>query len=358
MRTPNGMGAALWILVIVAHQAAAGYCVAQFTALELQSSPQGDSKVYAVENGVFGGYSTPNGRPGIWSSIASPFVSLAVNQIGGDVFTIWGSRQFGQWNSRATMWEGTAASYVDLNPPGVDASTIRGASAQCQVGFTQSFATNFDSRATVWFGSAASAVSLHPSGAKDSLAVAAWGSQQGGSARFFSSNLNSHAVLWSGTASGFIDLNPGPDYASAIAGMHEGQQVGAFESIAAGLHAGIWSGTVQSLRDVHPFATGSSALQATCGAAQVGYYIHGNGVRPGIWFGTRESFIDLYPFLPPGAGESAALCVEERNGVFTVGGYARYGTYFRPFVWVGVPSPSSAAPLLAAACFATRRKRR
>ena len=125
--------------------------------------------------------------------------------------------------------------------------------------------------------------------------------------------------------------------------MHGDQQVGTINSLPTGLHAAIWSGTAQSFRDVHPFTNQGSFSQlfATCGSAQVGLYNRGTGVKPGIWFGSRDSFLDLYQFLPPGAGESAALCVEEVNGVFTVGGYARYGVNYRPFVWVGVPAPSS-----------------
>ena len=141
--------------------------------------------------------------------------------------------------------------------------------------------------------------------------------------------------------------------------MHGDQQVGTINSLPTGLHAAIWSGTAQSFRDVHPFTNQGSFSQlfATCGSAQVGLYNRGTGVKPGIWFGSRDSFLDLYQFLPPGAGESAALCVEEVNGVFTVGGYARYGVNYRPFVWVGVPAPSSVLPLLAAPTMLLRRRR-
>lgn len=347
----------LWISSLVA--TATARCPGQFTAFLLQSEPQDRSRVLSVGGGVFGGYSAANGHAGIWASLSASFTDLnpggAPN--GGEVNAVVGQVQFGEFASRAAMWTGTAQSFVDLNPPGFDASTILGATTELQVGYTRAFATGYNEQAALWSGTAASAVSLHPQGAFASIAYATSGDRQGG---FVQSNLPAytHAVLWSGSAASMVDMNPGPGFNSIIYGMHGDQQVGYIDSLATGTRAAIWNGTPESLRDVHPFATGFSELQATCGTAQVGWYNNGSGVKAGIWFGTRESFIDLSRFLPPGAGNSLALCVEEHDGLFTVGGYARYNNIERPFVWVGVPSPSSTAPLLAAACFTTRRKRR
>ncbi len=356
---PYPLRAFLWNVQIALSLALGGDCLAQFQAFELPSSPQVDSKVYAVAGGSFGGYS--NGQANFWASVVVAPTNLSPNGLpyGGEVHAMVGQIQYGEFGARAAMWQGTPGSHVDLHPSWADASVILDASTQCQVGRTQAFATNFDSRATVWFGTAASAVNLHPAGAKDSTASAAWGNMQGGFVSWLQPVAIGHAALWSGSAASFVDLNPEPGSNSAIAGMSEHEQVGdcASNSTNGQYHAAIWNGTAQSMRDVHPFSNpGSfSALFATCGSAQVGHYNRGTGVKPGIWFGSRDSFLDLYQFLPPGAGESAALCVEEVNGVFTVGGYARYGVNFRPFVWVGVPAPAAALPLLA--LFIPRRRR-
>jgi hypothetical protein len=68
----------------------------------------------------------------------------------------------GSINSYALMWSGTAASVVELHPPGFDSSTAIGVSGGAQVGYGRGPATVDVDHALLWNGTAASMVDLHP----------------------------------------------------------------------------------------------------------------------------------------------------------------------------------------------------
>jgi hypothetical protein len=334
----------------------------QFTATRLSEST---SFAMAVRNGVVGGYRVGLAvEPVLWSGPGLDPMSLGFNpNAGGRVLAMNSTHQFGEWGIGAAMWSGTASSVVSLNPPGAFTSSILAASSTQQAGWSQPPGQEY--KATLWSGSAASAVILEPPGAFNSRALAMTETHQGGVVVYLGQpgqGLISHAALWSGSAASFVDLNPPGAYAG-IAGMFGNQQVGAAQSTVPGSsgRAAMWNGTAESFRTMHPFATGSSVLNATCGSAQVGYMnssqFSGGGVRAAIWFGTAESVVDLSQFLPAGYGQSIATCVEERDGIFTVGGYVSYGNIDQAFVWTGVPAPSSAMVLIAPALLAVRRRR-
>jgi hypothetical protein len=275
-----------------------------------------------------------------------------------NVFAVEGDRQFGDWAFRAAAWAGSGATYVDLNPAGFDFSAVLAASGDHQAGWAQ-VQTSTDEHAMIWSGTAASAVTLHPAGAISSVAYAMTQTHQGGQV-VLPIAFGFRAALWSGTPESFVDLHPPDRGRSSVFGMFGDQQVGEASVLGGNTHAALWNGTVQSYRDMHPYPTGLSQMLATCGSAQVGYVNSssiGAGIKAGIWFGTPESFLNLAQFLPPGAGSSVATCIEFRDGVYTVGGYARYSNIDQPFVWVGVPSPASAAAWAMAGIFAARRKR-
>ncbi len=339
-------------------------CCAQLTAYQLSSGATDNSQVFAVSDGVFGGYSTSTLQPGVWANVSAGFTNLTPSGLpnGGEVRGFSGERQFGMFAGKAAMWSGSAATYINMHPTGAFNSRINAAHNGVQVGYA-TYISSPGLIATLWTGTAGSAVSLHPAFARESSLNAAYGAWQAGYVTIPQPSPQAdvaHAGIWSGTASSFVDLNPPGVGTSGIFGMHGAQQVGVVESFETGSHAAIWFGTPQSFVDMHPFSDGQSVLRATCGSAQVGWVnatAQGAGVKAGIWFGSSSNFINLAQFLPPGAGESAANCVEERDGVFTVGGYARYGSQYRAFVWVGVPSPSSIAVMTGAGLWAGRRRR-
>jgi hypothetical protein len=215
--------------------------------------------------------------------------------------------------------------------------------------------------AGIWQGSAASWVDLHPSAiARHSFANATDGVHQYGFVELLS-NGSDHAAMWSGTAASFADMNPPSATASSILGVAGGQQAGS-ASYPGSLneHATLWFGTAQSAIDLHPAqaASGYSDLLATDGVFQVGVASIGSGPHAGLWQGTAASFVDLHAFLPAGYGSSTATCAEEYQGRTWVGGYAVDSLGNKEaFLWVSVPAPVSSVPLLAGAFFAVTRRR-
>ncbi len=356
MPSKNPRSAAVtWCVVL--HLSLATVATAQFDAGPLTSLPDGDAAVKVVSDGRFGGFASPGLRAGYWESLSSFFLGLTPGV--GTVNGMVGDRQYGTWGNHAAMWAGSAASYADLHPAGVNTSEILAAAGEYQGGSTTVFTTQTYPRAALWSGTAASYVDLNPVGFQGSEVRAMTPSQQGGLVHLQPAGSGIHAALWSGTAASFVDMHPPGYLTSQINGLSGGQQVGQARETG-NTHAAIWMGTPESHRDMHPFPDGISLMLGTCGNAQVGYVnssVIGAGIKAGIWFGTPESFINLDQFLPPEYGRSIATCVEERNGVFTIGGYARLGFYDQAVIWIGVPSPPAAAPLLAATCFVTRRRR-
>jgi hypothetical protein len=339
---------------------------AQFTAMRLSENT---SYAMAIRNGVVGGYSIQSVvDPVLWNTPGLPPTSLgSAAGGGGAVYAMTATQQFGAGGAGAAMWSGTPESFVSLHPAGAaGGSSILDANSTQQVGWTRATVGQLYETAALWSGTASSAVSLAPAGSIGSAAGSMTETHQGGRVTFpgqIGQGAIHHAALWSGSAASFIDLNPLGYRASGIADMFGGQQVGsAYADIpGSSAQAGMWHGTPGSFRSMHPFPIGLSEMYATCGSAQVGYMsspsFGGGGIRAAIWFGTAESIFDLSQFLPAGYGQSIATCVEERDGVFTVGGYVRYGSVDQAFVWTGVPAPSTLLPLGVAGVVALRRRR-
>jgi hypothetical protein len=92
-----------------------------------------------------------------------------------------------------------------LNSPGDTQVTAAGVYGSVQAGYTNP--TNGVFRAVLWNGAAASRLDLHPaSGFANSQVFAVGENSQGGLGRF--ANLLTHALLWRGTAASVVDLHP------------------------------------------------------------------------------------------------------------------------------------------------------
>jgi hypothetical protein len=289
-----------------------------------------------------------------WAGSPSSWINLATPGLSGQVFGAFGTEQVGQVNGFASLWHGTPESRVDLHIPGYFFSYAVATSGQSQAGYVGT--TSISYRAVLWHGSAQSAVLLHPAGATDSQATAIFGDQQGGWARVpVTGGTTDHAALWSGTPESFLDLSPPGSNASMIRGMAAGQQVGWAGRPGQNPHAAMWHGTAQSWLDMNPPGYGTSEILATCGSAQVG---DAGFQAAGIWFGTPDSFISLAQFLPPGYSLSTATSIAELNGVFYVGGFAVNDAtqHGEAFLWIGIPAPPAALPLLLGAILARRRR--
>lgn len=199
----------------------------------------------------------------------------------------------------ATLWTGSAASYVNLNPDGIVASVALAAGGGQQGGYI--FQGN-DFNPAVWSGTAASFVNLlpdvGPGPARSGLVHAVAAGRQGGSVVQFP-NSQSVASLWSGTAESWVNLNPAGATSSTVFGMSDHQQVGSV-SFASPVRAAMWTGTAESFVNLHPFQDPTvnwSSLSASDGVQQVGTFsILGEpGPLAGLWTGTAESWVNLHP---------------------------------------------------------------
>ena len=91
---------------------------------------------------------------------------------------------------------------MDLSPPGAFGSSVFAISGDQQVGYVN--VEEFVSHASLWSGSAASWVDLNPSGAMFSRAHGVSDTKQCGYAHI---DGVSRAVVWSGTAESWVDLS-------------------------------------------------------------------------------------------------------------------------------------------------------
>jgi hypothetical protein len=103
--------------------------------------------------------------------------------------------------------------------------------------------------ACLWGGTAASCVDLHPPGAEFSYASAIHGTQQVGTAKVGGSL---RATLWFGTA-GAVDLQPSGAHGSQAYAVHDGQQAGYAISSGSPPHASVWTNTAASWVDLHRY---------------------------------------------------------------------------------------------------------
>lgn len=348
-------------VAMAALAAMCGTAWAQWEVIPLHAPEHVYSHAWAVGPGVQAGTVRVENRimPAVWHGSSQSWRSLADgSMLGGDVYAVRGDWQGGWYGGRASLWNGTAESRVDLHPDvaGATGSVVRGMGPGQQVGELDFPTTN--EHAALWRGTAESFVDLHPAGAIRSAAGATDGVRQGGGAAFPSAQGEVlHAMLWSGSAASAVDLNPSFALQSGIAAMAGDQQAGWVQRIGAlAVHAAIWSGSAESAVDLHPGNDqGSSRLLGTTGVYQVGQAYS----QAALWAGTRESYVNLHALLPPGFGTSVATSVCESEGRLYIGVTAYEGALPRAFLVVGsVPSPGAGAALLAGLGVMAARRRR
>jgi hypothetical protein len=138
------------------------------------------------------------------------------------------------------------------------------------VGYLEDFSVpvaNGYEHASLWQGTAASRVDLHPASnayesttayGVDATNQVGWGQ--------VTSTLFNHALLWSGTAASVVDLNPAGYDSSAAFGVAGGRQVGEGSSSLTGLtHALRWLGSANSVLDLHNFLPSGFAQSTALG---------------------------------------------------------------------------------------------
>ena len=216
--------------------------------------------------------------------------------------------------SRASLWNGTVASWVYLHPAAASSSRALGASGGQQVGYAT---LGGFVHASLWSGTAASWVDLSPTGATDSQAYGAGSGQQVGYSRVAGV---SRASLWSGTAASWVDLSPAGATASLAFSAGGGQQVG-YATLGGFVHASLWSGTAASWIDLNPAAASESAAYGAGGGQQVGAAQVGGEFHASLWSGTAASWVDLSASLPDGLENATATGISTDGNFTYVSGY-------------------------------------
>ncbi len=291
---------------------------AQWTVVNLHPAGADNSYALGVSTGEQAGYAVVGGvqHASLWTGTAASWVDLRPDGAGHSIaYGVGDGQQVGAVVAnglRASLWSGTANSWVDLDP-GVFYSQAAGANGGQQVGWA---VVSSHYCASLWSGTAGSWVNLSPAGATFSQAIDVSGGQQVGYAYVDDAY---RASLWSGTAASWVDLNPAGASYSEARGVDGGQQAG---HVVVGVqHASLWSGTADSWVDLHPAgATGSLAYDVYDGQ-QVGVAYVGGVNHASLWSGTAASWVDLHAFLPAEFSSSYALGIWHDGTFAYVVGY-------------------------------------
>jgi hypothetical protein len=330
---------------------------AQWTVTNLHPAGATRSEAWAAGGSQQAGYVVVGGinRASLWSGTAATWVDLGpAGSTASFARATSGSQQVGNavvgGIGHARLWSGTAASGVDLHPVGGSSSVAYATSGSQQAG-----SVNFGgfNHASLWSGTAASWVDLNPDGAQSSIAYAIGGSQQAGSANFGGSN--SYAGLWSGSAASWINLSPG--LPSAVYGTSGSQQVGYVQSFIN--RASLWSGTAESWVDLSPVGSTGSVATAAAGSLQVGYVSLSSPLRASLWSGTAASWVNLHTFVPPVFSDSVAMGVSIDGATIYVSGRGFNTATGRDeaLLWTySVPEPGSATLLCLGGILALLRR--
>lgn len=314
---------------------------AQWNAINLHPIGGGDSFVYQGNAGTQVGSVLAGGyHASLWNGSAESWVDLNPSgSSGSEAYGSYGNRELGYANvaaeRHAGIWNGSAASWIDLNPGGATWSLAIGGSGSHQVGQARFGGTT---RASLWNGSAESWIDLNPVGSSESSAEGVGGGVQVGHARF--GNVF-HAGIWFGSAASWVDLNPQGMHSSvAMRCADESNQVG-WSTLGWATYASLWHGSSNSWINLSPAGASSSKAYELDGDQQVGWS-ESNGVRhAGIWSGTSESFVDLHSFLPTGFTSSEARGVWHQGGLTYVAGFAtNLEGRTDALIWAPVPEPA------------------
>ncbi len=330
----------------------------QYLAVDLTPGVSTGSQAFAVSGGVSGGSVMTLGPLNAYVQHGAIFANGAVTDIHpqgwamSTVTAIRGGQQAGlglpamssdaSAGTRAMLWNGSAASFVDLHPNGYTGSAAycatgsqQGGSAVVKTSGGGKVKTTPPNHAMLWNGTATSASDVNPPNAAESRIYACDGAQQAGYVMPVSPGFT-HAAIWSGTARSAVDLHPQTGFVSSIAfGASAGQQVGYGVTVpAAGGtgHALLWTGVSGSMIDLHPAGYTFSVAFATNGVQQVGeaddsgFPRHKHAI---VWTGSSNAVVDLNQFLPAGFTDAQAMSIDAAGNIAGyAGGHA--------FLWMPV----------------------
>lgn len=306
------------VLSLTAH---VGANPSTWTVTNLHPSRAAESFAYRISNGQQVGWSTVGGahHASVWTGSAASWVDLhPAGASLSEAYGVYDGMQVGRavvgGVDRATLWSGSAPG-VNLTPSGSPSSQAQGISAGTQVGYA---AVNGWNHAGTWSGSSATWASLHPSPTLLSQAHGADGEQQVGVTVADASAPN-HAALWSGSSSSWVDLHPADATWSWARAVDDGQQVGWIFLDGVG-HASLWNGTAESWVDLTPEGATESWGQDVHAGRQAGYARFDGVYHAGIWSGSAESWEDISLALTGSWGNTYANGVwSDANTIYVVG---------------------------------------
>jgi hypothetical protein len=352
-------GALIFVLLSAGQQGHAS----TWSVINLHPGSATASRAYGVEGGQQVGYAffPPNGpRASLWTGSAGSWVDLHPPALASIAYAVHGGQQAGMAGiaqQQASLWTGSAGSWINLNPPGSSLSEAFDVFNGQQVGYSGP-STN-QSRATLWNSSPGSAVILQPPGALSSSAFGIHGGQQVGSVSLPGSL---RAALWSGSASSHVDLHPAGATGSVAYAVYAGTQVG--YAVFGGVQgAAVWTGTSGSYMNLHPAGATSSVAYDIWNGRMVGEAVFGSTQHAGLWDVGNGNFQDLHQYLPSGFTYSVARGIWEDpfGQLYVVGwGFNSITNREEALMWV-VPEPGSLLALgagIGALALRWRRARR
>jgi hypothetical protein len=318
----------------------------------------------------------------IWNVSATGFVDMqpaSAPYSGSQITDVKGQRSVGfatgsGSHDHAVLWtSANPSSITDLNPVGFISSYAEASVGLQQIGYGYPAAvagdptrTGDQPHALIWNGSAASFFDLNPTGFLFSYALGGSSSHQVGYGE--DTHFNLHALAWSGSASSFVDIHPTSNaFYDSRAVTISGNSAGGYgTSLTYYQHAILWTAlNGASAIDVNPAAYAFTQITAMNGSSEVGYGgllndISGN-THALLWNSTGTGYVDLNAYLPSNYVSAAAEGIDSAGNIV---GFARDSITgnVHAVEWVAalmVPEPSSlaaAAGLMALACFRRRRR--
>jgi hypothetical protein len=321
-----------------------------YTVTLLHPSGFYGSQAFAVSGNSQAGVATAaTGSPShaaLWNGTAASYVDLHPGGFplnsSSEARGFSGNTQVGYAGDHAGLWTGTAGSFVDLNPPGFTSSGAEGVSGNIQVGGGSGPAT-VGGHALLWTGTAASFVDLHPPGYAVSDAFGVSGNTEVGVGTS-NTDFQDHALLWHGTVASYVDLQPAGFITSEARGASGNTQVGS-ASTGSHRHAMLWTGTAASFVDLHPAGFVDSWADGASGSSQVGWAVTQAGnAHALLWNGTATSALDLHQFV---TGLSITFVQSRARGIDPNGDIVGWGmdanniAYALKWSPSEIPEPSS-----------------
>ncbi|MEQ1822039.1 MAG: hypothetical protein ABL949_06000 [Fimbriimonadaceae bacterium] len=317
---------------------------AQWTVVNLHPAGASTSEASGISGGQQAGWTNTIGarRAAVWSSTAASYVDLHPPGIGGisEAYGVDGGQQvgFALDNTRhAYLWTGTAGSAIRLDPPGslVQATALAVNGGQ-QVGYATVAGSGW--HASLWSGTAASWVDLHPVGmGGQSFAYGIGDGQQAGFV--FTDDVLHFACLWTGTAASWVNLHPTGAVESGAYAVSGGQQVG-YAKVGIRNRASLWSGSAASWVNLHPTGGGNSVAWGVSGGLQVGNVEVNGQAHASLWSGTASSWVDLHAVLPSTFSVSVARSIYSDGVNIYVAGTGIESGRQVALLWTG-PVPDS-----------------